>query len=156
MRGGAAVRDHGHPQRPFVLKVECPGLVPGGDGGRYLARVAVARVHDLERNLAGGVHHLLGLPVGVKAQPGAQRLVAAYDEPQTCRDVRHGLTRRQRPGAPHRQGVGFVLDDRPDLLLAPAEFRDAGAVTLELNNDPVCHGIPLAFSRADNTHTTTI
>jgi hypothetical protein len=94
MRGVAMVRDHGHPQRPFVFIVEVPGLVPGGDGGRYLARVAVARVHDLERDLAGGVHHLLGLPVGPEAQPCAQCLVAAHDEAQSGRDVRHGLAGR--------------------------------------------------------------
>ena len=150
------VRDHGHPHRPFVLVVEVPGLVPGGDGGRHLGRVAVARVDDLERDLAGGVHHLLGLPVGAEAQPGAQRLVAAHDEAQSGRDVRHGLTGRQRPDAAHRQGVALVLHDRPDLMLAPAELRDAGAVTLELNNDPVCHSIPPTFSRPDNNHTTTI
>jgi hypothetical protein len=72
MRGRAIARDHGHPQRPFVFIVEIPGLVLSGDGGRYLARVAVARVHDLECDRAGGVHHLPGLPVGAEAQPCAQ------------------------------------------------------------------------------------
>jgi hypothetical protein len=125
MRGIATMHDHGHPQRPLVLVVEFPGLVLGGDGGRHLARVAVARVHDLERDRAGGVHHLLGLPIGVEAQPGAQCLVAAHDEAQSGRYVGHGLAGRQRPGATHWQRIVLSLNDSPDLLLAPAELRDA-------------------------------
>jgi hypothetical protein len=124
MRGAAMVRDHGHPQRPLAFIVELPGLVLGGDGGRHLARVAVARVHDLERDRARGVHHLPGPPVGAEAQPRAQCLMAAHDEAQPGRDVRHGLAGRQRPGVTHRQGVTLVLNDPPDLLLAPAELRD--------------------------------
>jgi hypothetical protein len=125
MRGAAMVRDHGHPQRPFVFVVEFPGLVLGGDGGRHLARVAAARVHDLQRDRAGGMHRLLGVPVGAEAQPGAQCLMAAHDEAQTGRYVRHGLPGRQRPGATHGQRVVLGLNDRPDLPLAPAELRDA-------------------------------
>ena len=125
MRGLAMVRDHGHPQRPFVFVVEVAGLVLGGHGGRHLARVAVACVHDLERDRAGGMHHLLSPPVGAEAQPGAQCLVAAHDEAQSGRYVRDGLPGRQRPGATHWQRVFLGLNDRPDLLLAPAELRDA-------------------------------
>jgi hypothetical protein len=125
MRGVAMVRDHGHPQRPFVFVVEVPGLVLGGDGGRQHARVAVACVHDLERDRAAGMHHLLDLPVGAEAQPGAQCLVAAHDEAQSGRYVRHGLAGRQRPGAAHWQRVVLGLNDRPDLPLAPAELRYA-------------------------------
>ena len=125
MRGVALVRDRGHPQRPFVLVVEVPGLVRGGDGGRDLTRVAIARVHDLERDRAGGMHRLPGLPAGAEAQPGAQRLVAAHDEAQPVRYVRHALAGRQCPGATHGQGAALGLHDRPDLLLAPAELCDA-------------------------------
>jgi hypothetical protein len=125
MRGVALVRDHGHPQRPFVFIVEVPVLVLGRDGGRYLARVAVARVHDLECDRAGGMHRLPSPPVGAEAQPGAQCLVAAHDVAQSGRDVRHGLARRQCTGAAHGQRVALGPNDRPDLLLAPAELGDA-------------------------------
>jgi hypothetical protein len=125
VRGGVMVPDHGHPQRPFVFVVEIPGLVLSGDGGRDLARIAVARVHDLERDRAGGVHHLPGLPVGAEAQPCAQGLVAAHDEAQSGRDVRHGLAGRQWPGTARRQGVARGLYDGPDVLLAPAELGGA-------------------------------
>ena len=116
----------------------------------YPATTAAAGVHDLLGQSSGG------LPFGGPAQPGAQRLVPAHDEAKSGRDVRHGLPGRQRSDAADRQGVALVSHDAPDLVLAPAELRDAGAVTLEPDNDRVCHSIPPTFSRPDNNHTTTI
>jgi hypothetical protein len=134
---GAAVPDHGHPQRPVVLEVEPlqrPAVHQIGRVGRDVRRFGlIGKGKDFQTQMprGGGVLSQPARAVGVQSHP--QRGMPAHQAAQPIRGVRHRAALGQVQPSAHGELVAAGPHVLQDGLFAPGQRLGSGLRSGELD-----------------------